>query len=495
MTMLALPALVLLPFLGGFAAWLVGIRGPARMPWIASLITVALQILLLLDLIVGVHGEGWFAHFSAPWVPLLGINVRMDMDGLSLVMLWLNALIALPCVYLSSRNVTERAGLFHFLILATVAGINGVFLATDLFLFFFFWELMLLPMFGIILIWGHARRTRAALKFFLFTQGSGLLMLLAILGLVIVNAQDTGTITFDYFELSRAAIVSPYAPFIMAGFFIAFAVKLPMVPFHAWLPDTYTESPTAGSILLSGVLAKTGGYGLIRFVVLLFPNAAAHLAPLAMTLGVVGILYCAWLAVSQDDIKRLIAYSSVSHLGFILLGVFSGTQIGMEGAIVQMVAHGLSTGALFVIAGLLEDRLGTRDMSKMGGLWPAMPQFSAFAMFFAAASLGLPGLGNFIGEFLVLMGTWQASHTMTYFAAAGLVLSSVYSLTMMMRVFYGPSKTEMAHPLGLPSRPHLAVLGVAAVLLLALGIYPQPVLKLSTPAGPHVIGFAQEQAQ
>lgn len=500
MMMLALPALVLIPFIGGLAAWLVGLRGASRAASVSSLITLVLMAILLAQVTLsalsgGASAGGWLGHFSMAWVPMLGINVRLDIDGLSLVMLWLNALISLPCALLSARNVADRAGLFHFLLLATVAGINGVFMATDLFLFFFFWELMLLPLFGVILIWGDAGRQRAALKFFLFTQGSGLLMLLAILGLVIVNAQRTGVITFDYFALSQTALIAPIAPVLMLGFFIAFAVKLPMVPFHSWLPDTYAASPAAASILLSGVLAKTGGYGLIRFVVMLFPGAAAHLAPIAMTLGVVGILYCAWLAVAQDDIKRLIAYSSISHLGFILLGVFSGTRIGMEGAIAQMVAHGLSTGALFVIAGLLEDRLGTRDMSRMGGLWPAMPQFSALAMFFAAASLGLPGLGNFVGEFLVLMGTWQVSHTMTFFAAAGLVLSSVYSLTMMLRVFYGPKKTDAVAPLGAPSVPHLAVLGVAALLLLALGVYPQPVLNLSAPASPHVVSIAQEQAQ
>lgn len=498
MMMFALPALVLIPFLGGFAAWIAGLRGATRPAWAVSLVTLILMLLVLVNVTLASLSAGtggWFAHFSMPWIPLLGINLRFDLDGLGLVMLWLNALISFPCALLSARNVSERAGLFHFLLLSTIAGINGVFMATDLFLFFFFWELMLLPLFGIILIWGDAGRQRAVLKFFLFTQGSGLLMLLAILGLVIVNAQRTSVITFDYFLLSQTAMITPVAGVLMLGFFLAFAVKLPMVPFHAWLPDTYAASPAAASILLSGVLAKTGGYGMIRFVVMLFPGPAAHLAPVAMTLGVVGILYCAWLAVAQSDIKRLIAYSSISHLGFILLGVFSGTRIGMEGAIAQTVAHGLSTGALFVIAGLLEDRLGTRDMAKMGGLWPAMPQFSAFAMFFAAASLGLPGLGNFVGEFLVLMGTWQVSHTMTFFAAAGLVLSSVYSLTMMLRVFFGPRRSEAASPLGALSVPHVAVLGVAALLLLALGVYPQPVLNLSVPASPHSVSYAQEQAQ
>lgn len=500
MTMYILPALVLLPFLGGLCAWLAELFGVRRAAYALSILTVSLMSGLLIDLtcknaagLLSTHE--WFAHYAAPWVPFLGISVRFDVDGLGLLMLWLNAAIAVPCVFLKDRNSSDRPGLFRFLLLAAVAGINGVFMATDLFLFFFFWELMLLPLFGMILIWGDDGRQRAALKFFVFTQGSGLLMLLAIIGLVVVNAQKTGVLTFDYFALSQVMTSSPFVILLMMGFFIAFAVKLPMLPFHSWLPDTYAASPAVVSVLLSGVLAKTGAYGLIRYVVMFFPQTVGAIAPLAMTLGVVGILYCAWLAVAQDDLKRLIAYSSVSHLGFILLGVFSGTQIGMQGAIIQMIAHGLSTGGLFIIAGYLEEQLGTRDMSRMGGLWKSTPQFSALAMFFAGATLGLPGLGNFIGEYLVLMGTWQVSHTMAYFAAAGLVLSSIYALTMMLRVFYGPREKVEPQSLTQTATPYIAVLGMGALLLLALGVYPQPVLNRSLPASPLSLSPGQELAK
>lgn len=495
--MFALPALVALPFFGGLAAWLAGLRGPARTPWLVSLVTLVLQALLLVDLSATTSGPGWRAHFAAPWVSMLGIDIRFDMDGVSLVLLWLNLLIAIPTVLLCTRNVTDRPGLYQFLLLATIAGVNGVFLSTDMFLFFCFWELMLLPLFGVLLIWGHADRARVTLKFFLFTQGSGLLMLLSILALAVINAHDTGVLTFNYFVLAQVAAHSFLAPTIMLGFLIAFAVKMPMLPFHVWQPDTYAESPTAASVLLAGILSKTGAYGMIRFVAQMFPAATAQIAPLMIALGVIGILYCAWLAVAQDDVKRVIAYSSISHLGYIVLGVFSGTVVGTEGAVIQMVAHGLSTGALFIIAGLVEERTGTRDMRRLGGLWPAMPQFSAFAMFFTAASLGLPGIGNFVGEFMTLLGAWQISHVATFFAAFGAVLSSVYALTMMKRIFYGPVTIEGSQPLGAPSTPHLAVLGVATVLLLVLGFYPQPVLDLSTPGSlhPQSLSLAEEPAR
>ncbi|GAN53530.1 complex I subunit 4 family protein [Tanticharoenia sakaeratensis] len=485
--MLALPALVFLPIAGGLLAWAAGRVSPGganRLPWLIALATLVVDAALLVMLSASpADTGGWRAHFDAPWIPNLGISLRFDMDGLSLIMLWLTVVIAVPCVALSRREAGDRPGLYQFLILTGIAGINGVFIATDLFLFLFFWELMLVPMFVLILIWGHEERARAAIKFFLFTQAGGLVMLVAILALVLVNARTTGTLTFDYFALATTAATSPAAPLLMLGFALAFAVKLPVMPLHLWLPETYVQSPTAASVLLSGILAKTGGYGLIRFVVLFFPGAAHHLAPLAMALGVAGILYCAWLAAAQTDLKRLIAYSSVSHLGFVLLGVFSGSAIGMEGAIVQMVAHGLSTGALFLIAGALEERLGTRDMREMGGLWARMPKLSAMGMVFAAASLGLPGMGNFIGEFLVLLAVWHVSHIMTFFAATGLILSSIYSLTMMTKVFYGPLKAGDRTP-AMPDGPfgHLAFLGIATVLLLALGIYPQPIIDLSAPA-------------
>jgi NADH-quinone oxidoreductase subunit M len=492
--MIALPALVLLPLAGGVAAWLAGRVSTARQgPWGVAIATLMLMTALLLYVTWTViarapaGGGPWMAHFALPWIPALGIAVRFDLDGLGLVLLWLTAALSYPTVLLASREIGQGAGVFHMLLLATVAGVNGVFLATDLFLFFFFWELMLVPLYVLITGWGHEDRARAAIKFFLFTQGSGLLMLLSILGLAIAHFRQTGVLTFDYFALA-GTVLSPDAALVLAsGFAIAFAVKLPVVPLHVWLPDTHTQAPTAGSVLLAGVLLKTGGYGLIRFVVLLFPGAAAHLAPLAMALGVLGILYGAMLALMQDDLKRLIAYSSVSHLGFVLMGVFSGSALGMEGAVVQMLAHGLSTGALFVIAGALQDRLHTRDLRRMGGLWAVMPHLSSMGLVFAVASLGLPGLGNFVGEFLVLLATWRVSPLLAVLAAAGLVLSALYGLTMVGRAFLGPlpvdetpgSGTRGASDVG---ARHMAVLGGAVVLLIGLGLCPQPVLDLSLPA-------------
>jgi len=492
--MFVLPALVLVPLIGGLLAW--ASDQVRRLPWAIALTTLAVEVVLLAMLTIMPHGSGWRAHFDAPWIPSLGISVRFDLDGLSLVLLWLTMVVTLPCVLLASRDVQERSGLYHFLILAAVSGICGVFVATDLFLFFFFWELMLVPVYVMILIWGHADRARAGIKFFIFTQGGGLVMLLAILGLVMVHYRETGILTFNYFALAGSAATSALAPLLMLGFAVGFAVKLPVMPLHVWLPDTYEQAPTAGSVLLSGILAKTGGYGLIRFVVLLFPGAVSQLGPLAMALGVVGIVYCGWLASAQNDIKRLIAYSSISHLGFVLLGVFSGTTIGMEGAVVQMVAHGLSTSALFLIAGGLEERLHTRDMRRMGGLWASMPQMSGMGMVFAAASLGLPGMGNFIGEFLVMLSVWHVSHVMAFFAAIGLVLSAIYSLTMMTRVFFGPLPAERPSLLPDSSWPHLAVLGGAMVLLLALGVYPQPVLDMAMPGSVQALShYAEESAR
>lgn len=365
----------------------------------------------------------------------MGIAVRLDMDGLSLSLIWLSLVLCFPCVFLSTRQVTVNAGAFHFLFLATLTGVIGTFLATDLFLFFFFWELMLVPMFVLIATWGHEDRQRAAMTFFMFTQGSGLLMLVSILGLVMAHYRTTGVLTFDYVTLSRTPLSPALSMLLMVGFFMAFAVKLPVVPVHVWLPAAHTQAPTAASVLLAGILLKTGGYGMIRFNVMLFPDAASRFAPIAMGLGVAGILYGAWLSFAQDDVKRLIAYSSVSHMGFVLLGIFCGSRMGMQGAIMQMLAHGLSTAALFLIAGAIQDRLHTRDMRRIGGLWAAMPRLSSAGVFFAVAALGMPGLGNFTGEFLVLLAAWHVSPPLATVAAAGLVPAAMYTLRMVNRIF------------------------------------------------------------
>lgn len=308
-------------------------------------------------------------------------------------------------------------------------------------------------------------------------------MLIAILALVFAHHDQAGAWSFDYFDLLNTSLAPDVAMWLMLGFFIAFAVKLPMVPLHTWLPDAHTDAPTAGSVILAGVLLKTGAYGLIRFVVPLFPDAAQTFAPVAMALAVVSIAYGALLAFAQQDFKRLVAYTSVSHLGFVLLGVFAWNQLALQGAVMQMIAHGISTGALFIVAGALQERLHTRDMGRMGGLWAEAPRMGAIAVFFAVASLGLPGLGNFVGEFLVLLGAFSASRLFTVLAALGLVLAVTYALILIQRSFHGPAREGSRMADFTPRETaYMTVMMVVLVWLVWLGLYPQPVLDTAQPA-------------
>jgi NADH-quinone oxidoreductase subunit M len=339
---------------------------------------------------------------------------------------------------------------------------------------------MLVPMYFLIAIWGHENRVYAAIKFFMFTQLGGLLMLLAILGLYFVHGGSTGTYSFDYFELLNTPMTPAISMWLMLGFFVAFAVKLPAVPFHPWLPDAHTEAPTAGSVILAGLLLKTGAYGFLRFVLPLFPVSVEAFAPMAMILAVAGILYGALLAFAQTDLKRLVAYTSVSHLGFVLLGVFDRNELALQGAVMQMICHGFSTGALFILVGSLQERIHSRDMNQMGGLWSTVPTMGGMALFFALASLGLPGLGNFVGEFLVLIGTYQTSVLMTVPAVLGLVLAAVYSLSMILRAFQGPKLGDWR--IADLSIRETALVGVMAAILIWLGLFPQPVLNTAADA-------------
>jgi len=302
-------------------------------------------------------------------------------------------------------------------------------------------------------------------------------MLVAILGLVLVNFNDTGVITFNYADLLKTKMSLTTEYILMLGFFIAFAVKLPVVPFHSWLPDAHAQAPTAGSVDLAGILLKTAAYGLLRFALPLFPNASAEFAPFAMTLGLIGIFYGAFLAFAQTDIKRLVAYSSVSHMGFVLIGIYSGSQLALQGAVMQMLAHGLSAAALFILCGQLYERTHTRDMREMGGLWSKIAYLPGVSLFFAAASLGLPATGNFVGEFLILIGTFPAAPWITIIATSGLVFGSVYSLIMIHRAYFGASKSDAVMH-GMDGRELIMVVGLAA-LLIYIGVYPQPFLDTS----------------
>ena len=408
-------------------------------------------------------------------MPRFGIHFHLGVDGLSLLLLALTFFLGVMSVLCSWTEIREHIGFFHLNLMWILAGIAGVFLALDLFLFYFAWELMLIPMYFLIAIWGHEHRIYAAIKFLLFTQLSGLLMLIAILALYFMHYQATGVYTFQYGDLLGTPLTPVAERWIMLGFVLAFAVKLPVVPLHAWLPDAHAEAPTAGSVILASLLLKTGAYGLLRFVMPLFPNAAQEFTPIALILAVIGIVYGAVMAFAQTDLKRLVAYTSVSHLGFVLLGIFSWNSLGLQGAVMTMICHGLSTGALFIMVGALQERTHTRDMDRMGGLWTTMPRLSGAALFFALASLGLPGLGDFVGEFLVLLGSYQISVGITVVAAVGILASTFYALRLVQRVFHGENTQRWQLP-DLSPREGLIVAPMI-VGLLWLGLYPQPVLN------------------
>jgi NADH-quinone oxidoreductase subunit M len=378
----------------------------------------------------------------------------------------------------SWTEIRERPGFFYFNLLWNVAGVIGVFLALDLFLFFVFWEAMLVPMYFLIALWGHEDRLRAAIKFFIFTQASGLLMLTAIIALALVHHAQVGHYSFDYLDLLGQQMGSTAAFWIMLGFFIAFTVKLPAFPFHSWLPDAHTEAPTGGSVLLAGILLKTGAYGLLRFAIPLFPGAAAQFAPVAMGLGVIGIAYGAVVAFAQSDIKRLVAYTSISHMGFVLLGAYTMEALALRGTVMEMLAHGISTGALFMIAGALQERLGTREMARMGGLWQTVPRIGALGLFFVIASFGLPGLANFVGEFLVLFGAFGTAPVFAVLAASALVLSAAYGLILVQCTFHGPGEERALRDFG---AREMATMGVMIVLLVWLGLFPQPLFDATGP--------------
>jgi NADH-quinone oxidoreductase subunit M len=325
-------------------------------------------------------------------------------------------------------------------------------------------------MYFLIDLWGHEGRHRAAVKFFVFTQAGGLLMLIAVISLYLFHGAQSGVYTFDYDRLVGTSLPPLVERLIMLGFFAAFAVKLPAFGLHAWLPDAHTEAPTAGSVILAGLLLKTGGYGLLRFVLPLFPSASRDFAPLAMWIGVAGILYGAILALGQSDMKRLVAYTSVSHLGFVLLGIYSMSEAGRNGAVVQMLSHGLGTGALFILVGALQERLHTRDLRTMGGLWSAAPRMGALALVLALGLVGLPGLGGFVGEYLVLVGAYGAGILRAVIASLGLALAMAYALRMYQTAFHGTAATATSiQDLSLRETGLLLVL---VLVLVVLGLSP-----------------------
>ena len=448
---------------------------------------------LIVTLVTFVFSLHLVAHFDSsnpdfqfalkiPWMPSFGIDYSMGIDGISLFLILLTTLLT-PLAILASWSVHERLKEYFIFMLLLETGMIGVFAALDFFLFYVFWEVMLIPMYFLIGVWGGERRIYAAMKFVLYTMIGSVLMLVAIIALYFIHGDATGTFTFSFPQIASAlasgrVVLSPVAElWLFLAFFLAFAIKIPLFPFHTWLPDAHVEAPTAGSVLLAGVLLKMGTYGLVRFNLPLFPHVSHLFAPLISMLAIVGIIYGALVAMVQPDIKKLVAYSSVSHLGFIVLGIFSFTVQGLEGAVYQMLNHGISTGALFLLVGVIYDRRHTRLIEEFGGLANRMPVYAAFFMIVTLSSIGLPGLNGFVGEFLVLLGTFGTNHARAAIAAIGVILSAVYMLWMYQRVMWGEIRNERnANLLDLVGREH-AMLIPLLIMMLWMGIYSSYFLR------------------
>jgi NADH-quinone oxidoreductase subunit M len=395
-----------------------------------SLVVFVLSLLLLRDFESTAAMQ--FVE-NRPWLPTWGISYHLGIDGLSLWLVILTTFLTPIALVASWSSIGNRVKEFNVFMLLLETGMLGVFFALDLFLFYIFWEAMLIPMYFLIGIWGHDRRIYAAVKFFLYTMAGSVLMLVAFL----VLYQASGTNSFDLLKLQRVSLDPSLQGWLFAAFALAFAIKVPMWPFHTWLPDAHVEAPTAGSVILAGVLLKMGGYGFLRLAIPLFPDAARDFAPLIGVLAVVGIIYGALVSLVQPDMKKLVAYSSVSHLGFVMLGIAAMTTTAVTGAVYQMLNHGISTGALFLMVGMLYDRRHTRLISEFGGLKTVMPWFSAIFLLICLSSIAVPGLNGFVGEFLILVGSWAFSPALTVAASLGVILAAAYVLWMVQRVLYG----------------------------------------------------------
>jgi len=447
-------------------------------------------VIAVLTFIFSVHLA---AHFNSdvadyqfvmnvPWIPSFGISYYMGVDGISLFLILLTALLT-PLSILASYTITDRVKEYFIFMLLLETGVLGVFVSLDLFLFYVFWEVMLIPMYFLIGVWGGERRIYAAMKFVLYTMIGSALMLVAIIALYFLHGKAIGTYTFSYPQILSAIsggrlLLAPTTElYLFLAFFLAFAVKVPLFPFHTWLPDAHVEAPTAGSVLLAGVLLKMGTYGMLRFSLPLFPNVSHLFAPLITLLAVVGIIYGALVAMVQPDMKKLVAYSSVSHMGFVVLGIFSFTTQGMEGSIFQMLNHGVSTGALFLLVGVLYDRRHTRMIDEFGGIANRMPLYAAVFMIVTLSSIGLPGLNGFVGEFLVLLGAFGTNKARAAVASLGVVLSAVYMLWLYQRVMWGELTNEKnAHLPDLLGRERAMMIPVL-VMIFWMGVYSSTFLR------------------
>jgi len=469
-----LSAVTFLPVLGAAVVFLLPRRaeGLVKVTALATtLVTFAVSVPLFTRFDASLSAYQFVEQRT--WMPTLGVSYHLGVDGISLLLVLLTTFL-MPLVLLSSWHSIERRWKeFAITMLLLETGMLGVFVALDLFLFYIFWEAMLVPMYLIIGIWGGPNRVYAAVKFILYTLTGSLLMLVAILALYFINGAATGAYTFDLPVLARYVLPAGRAQNLMfLAFALAFAIKVPMWPFHTWLPDAHTEAPTPGSVILAGVLLKMGTYGFLRFCLPLFPQATMAFAPWMFALAVIGIIYGAWVSTVQADMKKLVAYSSVSHLGFVVLGLFTLNPQGMVGAIIQMVNHGLSTGALFLIVGMLYERRHTRLIAEYGGLWKVVPALSVLFLIVTFSSIGLPGLNGFVGEFLILVGAFQVHRPAAVLATTGIIFAAVYLLWMYQRVIFGDITHEENRALPDLSLREWVILVPVLACIIWIGVYP-----------------------
>jgi NADH-quinone oxidoreductase subunit M len=461
-----LTALVFLPVIGAIFVAVTPRDSERTQKLIGLAISSAAFVLSLLLLARFRPVPGMQFEVSRPWLPAYGISYHVGVDGLSLWLILLTTFLTPVALLASWSSIHDRVREFGVFMLLLEAGMIGVFVSLDLFLFYVFWEAMLIPMYFLIGIWGHERRIYAALKFFLYTMAGSVLMLVAFL--VLYKAAGAGT--FDLGVLGRASLDPSLQMWLFGAFALAFAIKVPMWPFHTWLPDAHVEAPTAGSVILAAVLLKMGAYGFLRLGIPLFPAAAMAFAPWIGLLAVIGIVYGALVSLVQPDMKKLVAYSSVSHLGFVMLGIASLNTTAVVGSVYQMINHGISTGALFLLVGMLYDRRHTRLIEDFGGLRSVMPNFAAIFLLIGLSSIAVPGFNGFVGEFLILLGSWPFSRTLTVLASLGVVLAAAYILWMLQRVLYGELTNPKNATLSDLSPREYAVLVPLVALALFMGV-------------------------
>jgi NADH-quinone oxidoreductase subunit M len=488
-----LSTIVFLPLAGALLVLLAGGRGdrPDREPLVRSLALAVSLITFAATLVLWWRFDPTSAAYQFEeryaWMPTFGIQYYIGVDGISLFLIVLTAFLT-PLALLSSwESVHRNVKAFSFFLLALETAMLGVFVSIDLFLFYVFWDAMLIPMYFLIGVWGYDRRVYAAVKFILYTMAGSVLMLIAILGLAWAHSEAAGAPSFNLQDLYGLQLSARTQMWFFLAFAVAFAIKVPLFPFHTWLPDAHVEAPTAGSVILAGVLLKMGTYGLLRFAFPLFPLAAQQFAPVLALLAVIGIIYGALVAMVQPDMKKLVAYSSVSHLGFVVLGLCAMNVQGVQGSVYQMLNHGVSTGGLFMLVGMLSDRRHTRLISEYGGLKGVVPRLVAAFLLVTLSSIALPGMNGFIGEFLILIGAFKWNHELTIFAATGVILSAVYMLWMFQRVNYGPVTNEKNRSLPDMTPREWALMVPTIAMAIVMGVFPGVFMRPMEPAVVQVI--------